>query len=154
MGNWCWAAAGQMVMEYHQVLVSECQQASDQFRLNCCPNNDLCNQGGWPDFSKYGFTFNKTKDKALGWDVVRDQIYCKRLPFTFAWHDGGSGGHIFVAIGYQTKDGGNYVEMHDSQPYREPTGIGGDHAIIPYLVYSSGLPGTSHWDDYYEIKKR
>lgn len=157
LGNWCWAAAGEMVMKYHTVNVTQCQQASDLTRLSCCAVSlpDRCNVTGWPDFKRYGFTMSPpTRNAALSWTDVRDQIYCKGLPFTFSWHFDTGGGHIYVAIGFQTKEGIDYVELHDPQPYNPLSVISGDHAIIPYDVYNKGFPGTSHWDDYYNIKKR
>jgi hypothetical protein len=77
-----------------------------------------------------------------------------KLPFTFAWHVDGDG-HMFVAIGYHNLEGTNYVEIHDPWPVPQSSGIGGDHAIIPYDVYANGLPDPqiSHWDDYYNIWK-
>lgn len=143
-------------MAYHGVQVDQCEQATAQRGVDCCvqspPGN--CNQGGFPEFEKYGFVRpDRTTNTELSWDEVRKQIFCKKLPFLFSWHTGGDSGHMFVGIGYLSDQGTNFVEMHDPIPYREPTGIGDAFAIIPYDVYAQGLPDCSHWDDLYNIRK-
>src|SRR5258705_2562364 len=68
---WCWAASGEMIMDFHQHGVSQCLQANNELnRPDCCSliKPDLCIQGGWPEFDKYNFTFKRTTDKELTWD--------------------------------------------------------------------------------------
>ena len=51
-GMWCWAASGQMVMEYLGKPVEQCIQANNRLnRSDCCksPTPDECVMGGWPD---------------------------------------------------------------------------------------------------------
>ena len=65
---WCWAASGEMVMDFLGTNVTQCDQANKRFgRNDCCntPTPNACINGGWPEFDKYGFTFNTTANAAL-----------------------------------------------------------------------------------------
>lgn len=165
--NWCWAASGQMVMDYLGHNVSQCTEANNRFgRTDCC-NIDLCPAptqaatydaygnctgcvcGGWPEFGKYGFTFKTTSSAALSWADLRTQLsnesYCKKKPFAFSWHWNGGGGHMMVAKGYLTLAGTNYVVILD--PWAP---CSGDERIITYADYVQGT-GYTHWNDYYDV---
>jgi len=145
---WCWAASGQMVMEFLGHNVSQCDQANARFgRTDCCnnPTPAGCIVGGWPEFDKYGFTFRTTSDAPLTWDQARQQIYCGKKPFAFSWHWDGGGGHMMVMIGYVTVDGVNRVTIND--PWSPNVG---DQYIETYDAYVSGS-GYTHWNDYYDI---
>jgi len=155
---WCWAASGQMVMDYLGNNVAQCTQANNRFNRNdccdidLCPNPDnghACATGGWPEFDKYGFTFKKTTNAPLSWDDLRKQIsnekYCKKKPFAFTWAWDGGGGHMMVAKGYLTLNNTNYVVMLD--PWAPCVG---DERIITYDDYDDGA-GYSHWNDYYDV---
>ncbi len=145
---WCWAASGQMIMEFLGHGVNQCDQANNRFaRTDCCnnPTPGGCVQGGWPEFDKYNFTFKTTSDTALSWDEVRRQIFCRRTPFAFSWHWTGGGGHMMDVIGYVTIDGVNYVTINDPWPPNV-----GDQRTITYNAYISGS-GYTHWNDYYDI---
>lgn len=165
--NWCWAASGQMVMDYLGNNVSQCVQANNRFGLKDCCEIDLCPTptepptygalgcvgcvcGGWPEFDKYDFTFNKTTSTALSWDQLRKQISdepnCKKKPFCFTWAWPGGGGHMMVAKGYVTLAGTNYVVVLD--PWAPCVG---DEYIITYDYYVASLGHHTHWDDYYDI---
>ncbi len=154
---WCWAASGQMAMEYLGTNVNQCTQANNRFSYTNCCNSSIpgqCVKGGWPEFEKYGFTAIHTTDAALTWKQVREEICrninCGARPFCFTWHWTGpnGGGHMMAAIGYQTVEGANFVEVNDPWPPNV-----GDHYILTYNAYVSG-PGYTHWDDYYEIRKK
>lgn len=165
-GEWCWAASGEMVMDYLGHSTSQCVQANNRFSRNDCCNIDLCPPpteptcsttgghacacGGWPEFGKYDFTFNRTSWAALSWKQVKEQIstgaYCNGTPFCFTWHWNGGGGHVMVAIGYVTIDGINYVEMLN--PWAPCVG---DTSFITYNAYVSGTNYT-HWDDFYDVE--
>ena len=148
---WCWAASGQMCMQFFGVTVEQCDEANKRFgRTDCCNNpvpND-CINGGWPEFDKYGFTFSTTSDAPLTWAQVQDQIYCKGKPFAFSWHWTGGGGHMMVAHGYVTIDGVNYVSVDNPLPVGQ-----GDEYTRTYDDYVSGTDHT-HWNDYYDITKK
>ncbi len=152
---WCWAASGEMIMDFHQHGVSQCLQANNELnRPDCCSliKPDLCIQGGWPEFDKYNFTFKRTTDKELTWDQVREQIACKRSPIAFSWHwvsNGfNNGGHMMVIRGYTSVDGVNYVYVNDPWP---PVPDSGEQRIITYDEYVSGST-HNHWHDFYDIK--
>ena len=149
---WCWAASGQMVMDYLGHDVSQCVQANNRFGMtNCCntPTPGACVNGGWPEFAKYDFDSQHTTNAALTWSQLKTEISnstnCMKRPFCFTWHWNGGGGHMMVAIGYSTVDGVNMVEIND--PWAPNVG---DHRIITYNAYVSGSTYT-HWDDYYRI---
>src|SRR5207244_11161457 len=73
---WCWAASGQMVMEFLGVTVQQCTGANNGFgRSGCCntPTPGSCVNGGWPEFDKYGFTFVRPSNLALTWYQLRSE---------------------------------------------------------------------------------
>ncbi|KGI77824.1 C39 family peptidase [Oleiagrimonas soli] len=151
--NWCWAASGQMTMRYFGHDVAQCVEANKRFGLtSCCVSNSgSCNQGGWPEYSKYGFTATRTSNTALTWDQVKQQIYCAKKPVAFSWHWLGSGGHMMVLHGYMTVNNVRYVYINDPEPYTNLNTIsGGTEKIITYARYVSDTDHT-HWDDFYNI---
>jgi hypothetical protein len=146
---WCWAAAGKMVMDFLGKTVTQCDKANRRFsRTDCCkrPAPVSCVQGGWPEFDKYGFTFKRTSDKALGWDEIQRQIHCARKPIAFSWHWLGGGGHMMVATGYTTIDGRNFVRINDPLPIDV-----GEQRVMLYDRYVEG-PDYTHWDDFYDVQ--
>ncbi len=149
---WCWAASGQMCMTYlgATVDVSQCTQANNEFgKTNCC--NKLipspCLNGGWPEFSKYGFSAQTTNSTALSWEQIQTQIGCLK-PIAFTWHWTGGGGHMMVINGYAVINGENWVIIND--PWGSPD-VGAQYSIT-YEDYVSGNDHT-HWDDFYDITK-
>lgn len=148
---WCWAASGEMVMDFLGTNVSQCDEANKRFgRTDCCNSSvpSACVNGGWPEFDKYNFTFATTSDAPLSWDQVKDQIYCKKKPFAYSWHWTGGGGHMMVAIGYVTINGTNYVSIND--PWAPNVG---DQRVMTYAAYVDGS-GYTHWNDYYDVTKK
>ena len=156
---WCWAASGQMAMDYLGADVAQCTQANNRFGRTDCPcgqcgsspvSNPPCVQGGWPEFNKYGFTFKRTSNTALSWDDLTEELsqrpYCGSTPVAFSWHWLGGGGHMMVVTGFVEVGGVRYVAIHD--PWAPCTG---DTRIITYSAYVSGSSYT-HWDDFYEIR--
>lgn len=152
---WCWAASGQMVMDYLGHNVTQCIQANNRFGRTDCPceqctnsvANPPCVSGGWPEFDKYGFHFKTTSHAPLNWNQIRKQIYCSKMPFAFSWAWIGGGGHMMVARGYSTQDGINYVAILD--PWQPCVG---EEKIITYDEYNARLGDHTHWNDYYDIK--
>jgi hypothetical protein len=153
--KWCWAASAQMVMEYLGKQVEQCKQANDRLNRNDCCKNPTprdCIKGNWPDFKKYGFTFQQTTNAPLSWTTLKVQLApnsCAGTPFAFTWqYPNNGGGHMMVATGYFTDvDGKRYVFVNN--PWE--TNIG-DTQTIQYEVYVA-LPGDhTHWDDFYDIK--
>lgn len=149
--NWCWAASGEMCMEFlGSPAIEQCDEANKRFsRTDCCnnPTPTACNNGGWPEFAKYGFSASNTTNAALSFDEVKNQIYCRKAPFCNTWKWNGGGGHMMVISGYMVIDGVQYVYLRDPLP----VGVGSSRWIT-YNAYVSGANYT-HWDDYYNIKK-
>lgn len=158
-GMWCWAASGQMVMDYLGHNVAQCTEANNRFgRSDCCnialcPNpigSHACVQGGWPEFDKYGFTFTRTSNAPLTWEQIRNQVSsgseCGNKPFAFSWHWNGGGGHMMVVIGYKTVTGVNWVEILD--PWAPCIG---DHEWLTYDQYVQKAGAYTHWDDFYNV---
>lgn len=156
---WCWAASGEMVMDYLGTNVTQCDQANKRFGRTDCPcdqcgddpvANPPCVYGGWPEFDKYGFTFQRTSDTALSWTDLTKELssnkYCGKTPVAFSWHWDGGGGHMMVAYGFVSVGGTNYVAIHD--PWAPCVG---DTRIITYTNWVDGA-GYYHWDDFYKIR--
>lgn len=147
---WCWAASGEMCMDFLGRDVNQCDQAKHYFgHDDCCtkPTPERCVAGGWPQFNHFRFTAKTTTNAALPWETVKSEIGCGKRPIAFTWHWNGGGGHMMVLIGYEVEDGERYVWVHD--PW-EP--FAGDTLRMRYDWYVSGDDHT-HWDDYYEITK-
>ena len=158
---WCWAGSGQMVMHFLGNNVVQCTQANNRFGRTDCPcdqcgsnpqANPPCVNGGWPEFDKYGFTFQRTSDTALTFAQLRSELspkkYCGKTPVAYSWHWSGGGGHMMVADGYVTVEGTNYVSILD--PWAP---CQGDARILTYAAYVSGS-GYTHWDDFHHIRKQ
>lgn len=149
--NWCWAASGEMTMNFLGGNVTQCDEANKRFgRTDCCntPTPTICNNGGWPEFDKYNFKADHTSDAALSWDEVKKQIYCHKVPFCNTWHWSGGGGHMMVISGYMVLNNVKYVYLRDPLPVGT-----GSSRWITYDAYVSG-PGYTHWDDYFNISKK
>jgi hypothetical protein len=145
---WCWAASGQMVMEYLGRLVAQCEQANNRFGLTACCQSPVpgdCAQGGWPEFGKYGFTYHTTSDTPLSWDQIKEQISVRHTPFAFSWHWTGGGGHMMVVTGYSEHDGDRWVRVLDPWPPNS-----GDTREVTYSFFVAG-PDHTHWDDYFDL---
>jgi len=147
--SWCWAASGEMIMEHMGASIEQCDEANKRFgRNDCCERLPWeCINGGWPEFTKYGFTSSHTSNTALKWKQVKGQIYCEKKPFAFSWKYHGGGGHMMVAIGYTMFEGTSWVYVNNPEPW----GVGNTE-WIPYESYVSGSY-YSHWDDFYDVTK-
>lgn len=148
---WCWAAGGEMCMEFLGTSVDQCDEANQRFGLTTCCNNPVpgtCVVGGWPEFDKYGFSFATTAwGVPLTFEEVKDQIYCDKKPFCFSWGWTGGGGHLMVVVGYITLGGEDYVVVNDPWPPNQ-----GAQYVITYAEFVSAANHT-HWIDHYNITK-
>lgn len=150
---WCWAASGQMVMHFLGNNVAQCTQANNRFGRTDCPctqcsnpqPNPSCVIGGWPEFDKYGFTFQRTSNVALTWGQLKSELNHGR-PVAFSWHWDGGGGHMMVVVGYRKASGQSLVLIRD--PWSP---CNGDYRTITYSAYVSG-GGYTHWDDFHSIQ--
>ena len=148
---WCWAACGEMAMEkMKDTSIVQCDEVIRQYpkKGNCCDSSlpENCIVGGWPDFDGYGFNFNTTRNEALSWEEIKNQIDCQKAPICGTWHYNMGGGHMVVVSGYRTENGINQVFILN------PKGSGSVR-WLPYIKYVSGFSYT-HWDDFYNIKKK
>lgn len=108
--EWCWAASGEMAMEFvdSQIKVCQCQQATMLFCRSCpgkgcctvsndvdpCNNYFLfdpdspCDQPAWPDFKDFGFAEpSSTSERALSFRDIQTELYCNKKPVIFSWHE-------------------------------------------------------------------
>jgi hypothetical protein len=151
-GMWCWAASGQMTMNFvHPASnVQQCDEANKEFgRTDCCnsPVPNACVNGGWPQYPAYNFSAATTSNAPLTWAQIQSQIYCAQKPFAFSWHWNSGGGHMMVATGYVTIDGTNYVSVNNPWP---PTS--GVQEVDTYDEYVGGPSyDHTHWNDFYDI---
>jgi hypothetical protein len=149
---WCWAASGQMTMNYlHPASnVQQCDEANKRFGLSDCCNSPVpnaCVNGGWPEYEKYNFKADTTANSPLTWDQLKSQIYCSKKPFAFSWHWNGGGGHMMVATGYVTIDGTDYVSVNN--PWPPASGV---QEVYTYDKYVGGPSyDHTHWNDYFNI---
>ena len=149
---WCWAASGQMCMEFLGVNVTQCTEANNEFgHKDCCnsPTPTACVDGGWPEFDKYGFTFTRTSNTALTWDQIKSEIYCFKRPFAFSWHWPGGGGHMMALIGYVELGSNHQVLVND--PWAPNVG---NTSFMNYDWYVASTGDHTHWDDFYQIVKK
>jgi hypothetical protein len=149
---WCWAASAQMCMDFQGTNILQCTQTNNRYAMtNCCnsPIPGACVLGGWPEFNKYGFTSKNTVDAALTWDQIRQEIDCRNRPLTYTWHWAGGSGHMVTIVGYSTGTCNDDRFLHINDPL--PVNTGSTYTIT-YEAYVAGNPGSSHWNDYYEIK--
>jgi hypothetical protein len=151
--NWCWAASGQMTMNFiHPAsAVVQGDEANKRLGRTDCTNSSVpaaCNQTGWPEFEKYDFETARTDDAALSWADLRSEIGCYKRPYAFSWHWSGGGGHMMVVRGYMTLFDYQYVLVNNPLPVNQ-----GEFEVITYERYVDGPnTGDSHWDDFHRIK--
>ncbi len=149
--QWCWAASGQMCMDFLGNNVNQCTQANNYLGQTTCCNASTpiaCVKGGWPEFNKYNFTSSNTNNAPLSWDKIRSEIDCKNRPITYTWHWAGGSGHMVSVVGYSVGECNKERFLHINDPL--PVNTGSNYTIT-YAAYSAGNPGSAHWNDYYEI---
>jgi hypothetical protein len=147
--EWCWAASGQMIMNYLGASVSQCDEANQLGgRSDCCnsPTPAACDFPGWPQFANYGFSSASVND-ALSWNDLWTQFDSHRSPVAFSWDWTGGGAHMMVAIGCKVVAGQQYVTINN------PLAVNwGGQYDIPYSVYVSA-PDHAHGTDIYNITR-
>ena len=147
--NWCWAACGEMVMEFKGAgNMTQCDQASDVVNpSNCCqdPLPSECNFGGIPQFLRYGFRVDSIS-RALTLKETKEQIDCKESPICAIWNYLFGGSHMVVVSGYTKIDGEDHIIVRN--PSRNYLGV--LVSFIPYPEYvESGY--YTHGMNYYNI---
>jgi hypothetical protein len=164
--QWCWAASGQMMMNYVGPRnVPQCYEANQRFgRTDCCncPTPNGCAQPGWPDFDAWGYNFKETPT-ALSWSQLTAEVNAKR-PIWFAWGWTGGGGHALVARGYEQVNilffQEKLVLVDNPWPWQGRCGagnasgpFGGDSLEIHSYDDFVGGPGYNHvtWSNIYQV---
>lgn len=153
---WCWAASGEMCMNFLGHDVPQCVQANNEFglanccQINLCPNPDSgvpCASGGWPEFGRYGFSFLENPIQ-LDFAQLVQQTYCKQKPVAFTWWWTGGGGHMMVVVGYEiAPDGTQWVQIND--PWAPCVG---NQTLITYDDYVGSTDlGHTHGPDFYDL---
>jgi hypothetical protein len=139
---WCWAATGQMTMEFLGKPISQAEQVNFVSGRHDCgeePHPRPCVRGGSVVLSPFGFSFDASSGPLSEAELVR-QIYTHRKPIPFAWQFPGGGGHASLVVGYaRQKDGTLLVECLDPWP---PPGkdrrawSGGQRVFMPYARWA------------------
>jgi hypothetical protein len=133
---WCWAATGQMTMEFLGKNVTQSEQANRLFQRSDCDDHPVpkpCVRGGMVVLGPYGFHAD-VSTKPLSEDEVIRQIATLKKPIPFGYKWPGGGGHIGLLVGYvRTTDGKLLVEILDPFPPSK-----GERSLIPYKRWASG----------------
>ena len=166
---WCWAASGQMVMQYFTVSIRQCSQAGVYFRRECCsqPTPHECTEkGGKVIINHYGFTYTPPSEIIrLSESQIATQVYSRREPWIInPYRRNPQWGHVLVAVGYDSFEdierGGLLIGINDpwpkNSPYNslgQPTGpTAGEFYLETYEAYANGwYEGVTHtegWDIY------
>jgi hypothetical protein len=148
--NWCWAATTQMITDFLGHGRSQCDLANQRFgRTDCCtgtcPKNAACDMSGWTMFAECDFDAT-AQATPLSWDDIKDQIYCREKPMSFAYGAKTGGiGHVVVISGYAQLNGIDYVALTD--PWAPCSGA---DRFITYDEYSNSAT-NDHWETNFDI---
>ena len=158
---WCWAASGQMVEVFFERTPKQCEIANAfcarkpvpctepgccQLPADCCVTPEACLVPGWPPFENRKIGFTRVPGPLLAREIV-DEIACKKRPFLFAWEYLNDGGHIMVAVGFETINGEDFLLVNDPLPVNQ-----GDQDRLFLPKFKTGP--YRHWDDFYLLEKK
>jgi hypothetical protein len=139
---WCWAATGQMAMEFLGKSIAQGEVVNLVLHRDDCgrhPAPGPCVKGGSVVLTPFGFQFDLSPTPLSESELVR-QLYTLRRPVPFSWQFPGGGGHASLAVGYaRTPDGSFLVECLDPWP---PPGkdrrdwAGGQRVFMPYARWA------------------
>lgn len=156
--NWCWAATTQMLAQHLNISVTQCDLANHRFnKNNCCteqspgtpcPKTADCNRPGWLELDFAGVAFSETST-ALSFGDLKKQIFCSRKPMGYAYGTSGVVGHVLVIKGYVTVGSTIYIVLND--PWNPCTG---QERLITYAEYQDPAGTSTHWNTWYDIKKK
>lgn len=148
---WCWAATGQMTMEYLGKKVSQSEQANQLFGRTDCDDRPVpkpCIRGGAVVLKPFNFRADVTTAPMTEEEIVR-QIATVKKPIPFGRRWAGGGGHIALVVGYlRTTDGKLLLEILDPYPPRgknKNSPEGGQRSLMPYSRWAKG-DGESVFD--------
>jgi Peptidase_C39 like family len=172
--NWCWAASGEMTMEWlggEPNVACQCRQAEQVLGVagccaalgSCTPAADApsrCDAPRWPAFverpDSYAYEYKTTCD-AL--PERQDDAQCEAgRPVIAALHSPGSPrGHTVVVKGFSSH-GGRRVLVVDPKRLcpsdRDCEGELDEALWITYDEFVSGWDGLVHWVDFYGIRRK
>jgi hypothetical protein len=156
---WCWAATGQMTMEFLGVGVSQSEQVNRALRRTDCgtrPTPRACIKGGSILIKPYGFDHDISKTPLTEGGLAY-QLYGLRKPVPFAWRFPGGGGHAALAVGYARQADGTFlVECLDPwpPPGRDARSWSGGHRV--FMPYSRWVGDYDHTFalDYFNVTRQ
>ncbi len=156
---WCWAASGEMAMQYFGRTVQQCQEAGLQFNTSVCcvqPTPVACIKGGQVIIGDYGFRYQqKGGNQPLSFAEVEQQISQQNEPwivnpYCASSSTCGSWGHVMVGIGFSEIGPLAFISINDPWPPNT-----GDHYLETYGDYSSGCwtgnAGCSGYAEGYDL---
>jgi len=141
--QWCWAASGAMIMKYVSAANApeQCTEATNRNGGECCTNGSstTCNQPGWPEWSKYGFSAIQN-GTVLTFEQIKTTLKANS-PVAFSWRWNSGGGHMMTVSGWHIINGQEYVYVRDPWPVGK-----GVTKWMTYKAYVSGANYTHGWD--------
>lgn len=147
---WCWAASGEMAMNYLEpnVLHEQCVQANQALgRYDCCnfPRPAACNQagGGIPPLREFSSAMSAG---ALNDSQIFHEICEAKRPFLIILPASGGGSHMMTVVGYDQDPGGDLLIVHDPWTY-------GKVKVDAIAVDDYRNRHTANDHDLYRIKK-
>jgi len=151
--KWCWAASGEMIMNYYGAEVPQYEQANKRFKRSDCGSKAKpwkCIEGGWPQFTRYGLNCALPKKGPLSWPELQKQIRANQ-PVGFSWEWKSYGSHYMVARGYIIINNTRLVVVNDPMPANSDKYKGGTVSIMTYDDYVQFSPSYKHLFTQYDI---
>lgn len=103
--NWCWAATGNSIADYHGVSVSQntfCNLAFNRSTSTTCPNSQATLGNDQTAFSKLGINPGSYVGYAVSYNTVAADISANRpINTRIQWSSGG--GHMMAIYGYDSR---------------------------------------------------
>ena len=170
--SWCWAASGQMVMEFlgePAGRACQCRQAQAVLGVGgCCAPAGSCVPAFVERPRAYGFAYRTTCDalpgrqddpgcgaRPLAWRALTVEV-CAGRPMIASFRTPGAAvGHMVVVKGFSTHGGRRVLLVDPAQlcpPGRDCEGELDEGFWVPYDEYAAGWGGRVHWVDFYGIE--
>ncbi len=122
--NWCWAACIQMITDFYQTQLSQCDIAQELFTTrDCCNNSNSCDEGCDPEDVKDVLRKDSMQiecrrfSRDLSFETISDEIQNQRpVAAAVLWfsHTGEErGGHLIIIKGVHIKNNRRFVKVND-----------------------------------------